>query len=381
MTSFDNDGGRDEATAASGAKLLFLVEHFRESGEGAENDAVRLCRALAERGWEVHVAARDADMFPGITVRRGALADPGETMLQAAPDLTIDWGLFHPADVHRVGGGLQGVFRRYSLNSYTGLGRLFKQLRGLAGADAAMVAHEAELLANPAAHFLAISDFIRQQLVDHGARPEAVETLYNAVEVQRYDPAALAAARTEMRRQWGLAPEHVAFLFVAHNLRLKNLALLRRVFDRLARRHPEARLVVVGKRRPRFQAPYLVYAGHCSRMPSAYSAADGLLHPSHYDGFGNVVLEAMSCALPVVVSDCSGVSELVATGRNGIVLPVAGADAAAQWEEQVESLIVERERAGELGRQARQTALGHDFGSFVDAFEGVLTRLLAARRG
>ncbi|MBT4818361.1 MAG: hypothetical protein HON70_21815, partial [Lentisphaerae bacterium] len=48
--------------------LLFFVEHFRLAGSGAENDAVNLCRSLAERGYRVHVLADTADDFENITV-------------------------------------------------------------------------------------------------------------------------------------------------------------------------------------------------------------------------------------------------------------------------------------------------------------------------
>lgn len=53
-----------------------------------------------------------------------------------------------------------------------------------------------------------------------------------------------------------------------------------------------------------------------------YSAADVVVMPSHYESFGMVALEAMSCGAPVIISDVSGVSDLVDSHRAGLVTTV-----------------------------------------------------------
>jgi colanic acid/amylovoran biosynthesis glycosyltransferase len=49
--------------------------------------------------------------------------------------------------------------------------------------------------------------------------------------------------------------------------------------------------------------------------------ADVLLHASLSEGIPNAVLEAMACAVPVVVTDCGGIREAVTDGREGFVVP------------------------------------------------------------
>lgn len=53
-----------------------------------------------------------------------------------------------------------------------------------------------------------------------------------------------------------------------------------------------------------------------------YSASDVVVMPSHYESFGMVALEAMACGTPVIISDVSGVSELVKTQQAGLVTTV-----------------------------------------------------------
>ena len=54
-------------------------------------------------------------------------------------------------------------------------------------------------------------------------------------------------------------------------------------------------------------------------MATAYASADIFVFPSTTDTFGNVILEAQACGLPVIVSDSGGPKELVEDGMNGLI--------------------------------------------------------------
>jgi UDP-glucose:(heptosyl)LPS alpha-1,3-glucosyltransferase len=47
--------------------------------------------------------------------------------------------------------------------------------------------------------------------------------------------------------------------------------------------------------------------------------ADGLLLPTLYDPFPNVILEAMACGLPVITTTGCGGAEFIVQGSNGYV--------------------------------------------------------------
>ncbi len=51
-----------------------------------------------------------------------------------------------------------------------------------------------------------------------------------------------------------------------------------------------------------------------------YFASDVLLHPTHYDSYANVVLEAFACGLPVMTTKKNGAVEALDDGVNGIIL-------------------------------------------------------------
>ena len=85
-----------------------------------------------------------------------------------------------------------------------------------------------------------------------------------------------------------------------------------------------------------------------------YRSADLFVLSSDREGFGNVVIEALACGLPVVSTDCrSGPSEILENGRYGRLVPVG--DEIALAEAILESLSARHDRAA-LKRRAADFA-------------------------
>ncbi len=81
------------------------------------------------------------------------------------------------------------------------------------------------------------------------------------------------------------------------------------------------------KDQPRYQAlakslnceARVRFFGMQSETLPFYQMADGLLLPTLYDPFPNVILEAMACGLPVITTTGCGGAEFIVGGHNSYV--------------------------------------------------------------
>ena len=99
--------------------------------------------------------------------------------------------------------------------------------------------------------------------------------------------------------------------------------------------------------------------------------AQGLVLPSYSENFGNVVLEAMAAARPVIVSAAVGVADLVRDHGCGVVID-GGAE---QLGRAIARLVVERDTADEMGRRGKAVAARYSWDSVAAQMEGLYESL------
>jgi 1,4-alpha-glucan branching enzyme len=203
------------------------------------------------------------------------------------------------------------------------------------------------------------SQFSRQQAVKElGIDAGKISVVYYGVDA-RFTPGPKPQRLVE---RWGLR-DHPVLLFLGGLKERKNLFFLLDVYREVARERPEARLVIAGSgplldplKRAADRADLanrVVFAGYVpeAEKVECYRLADLLLFPSSMEGFGFSVGEAMSCGLPVVVSNRGSLPELVLDGEGGFLCDPEDAPAFASRALQLLSDPALREKFGSANRE------------------------------
>jgi UDP-glucose:(heptosyl)LPS alpha-1,3-glucosyltransferase len=176
---------------------------------------------------------------------------------------------------------------------------------------------------------LCLSEYVKRDVTAHYTiAPDRLATLFNAVDLTRFDPSARPEARTELRKELRIAPDKIVALMIAQDFARKGL---REAILALAQLNdPRLTLVVVGKEDPASYAALakqeaiaerVIFAGKTDDPYSFYRAADFFLLPTRHDPCSLVVLEALAMGLPVISTVFNGACEIMTSGRHGFVLP------------------------------------------------------------
>lgn len=125
-----------------------------------------------------------------------------------------------------------------------------------------------------------------------------VVKIMNGVDAAQFYPAT-PTERTRLRQAWGF--DRPTALFVGRLSEKKGVPL----FVEAAQQLPDIACVVCGKDTEQLQSDAVRVVGLVDRdrLRQLYQAADVLVLPSEGEGFPLVVQEAMSCGLPVIVTD------------------------------------------------------------------------------
>ena len=167
------------------------------------------------------------------------------------------------------------------------------------------------------------------------ARLGAFDVIHNPVPPRA---APLVAELNDAETLWSTS-SGARILTVGSMKAQKNHPLLLSAFARLDR--PDARLMFVGEgngheallslARDLDVTDRVIFAGFQLDPTPFYETADLFVLSSNYEGFGNVIVEALSCGTPVVSTDCpSGPAEILENGRWGRLSPVGDTDALAK---------------------------------------------------
>jgi glycosyltransferase involved in cell wall biosynthesis len=128
------------------------------------------------------------------------------------------------------------------------------------------------------------------------------------------------------RRSLGIADDEMIIAFLGRVVMEKGLDVFADAVHAFATFGLKHRVLVIGEgpARPWFeeQLPDATFLGQLTgdELARALASSDVLLNPSITEAFGNVTLEAMACALPVIAAYATGATNLVRSGITGTLV-------------------------------------------------------------
>ena len=177
-----------------------------------------------------------------------------------------------------------------------------------------------------ATHVIPEGEGVKADLLNNGITKKPLKVLgygnVKGIDMQRFSrrPEVMAISR-----QIPTSGATFTFLFVGRIVRDKGINELAKAFQQLSKKHPEARLLLVGNyeetldpvsdetRQIIEDMPNLEWLGpkRGDELIAYYAASDCFVFPSYREGFPNTVIEAGAMGLPSIVTDINGSREIV----------------------------------------------------------------------
>ena len=182
---------------------------------------------------------------------------------------------------------------------------------------------------------IAISDYVRQRLLESGIPDDHVDVIPDAVYCQRFSP---RAERDEARRRYGLPPDAFVVGSSSRPSPRKGLFVAAEAVARLRAQGIPAVWLAAGagaREGARLMEEFGVppeagrMLGLVEKVEEIFPALDAYVLPSLDEGLGKALLEALACEAAVVASRVGGVPEVVTDGVNGLLVPPGDAGALA----------------------------------------------------
>lgn len=194
------------------------------------------------------------------------------------------------------------------------------------------------------------STFCRESFAEDSALQDKIAVLPYGVE-----PAFLSAG---LGRNSSQAAGPTRFLYVGNLGRHKGIETLKQAWVKLESMGATLRVVGSGARnlQEELRGLGVEVAGQTDQegVAKAMAAADVLVFPSYFEGFGRVILEAMAAGLPVITTRNTGGPDIIEEGKEGFLIPAKDAMA---LEGKMRFFISNAKAVQQMGRLAHLRAL------------------------
>jgi glycosyltransferase involved in cell wall biosynthesis len=232
-------------------------------------------------------------------------------------------------------------------------------------------------------YIIALSSFAEKTLVDNGFPANRIYKAFLGINQTVFTP----KQQYNVSENAGGAflesddskPKCLELYFVGTLSYRKGLPFMMNLLDALIKRKLNVRLTLIGPVDdfpvPELNAPYFRYFPFLkhAELVKMHHDLDLFIFPSHIDSWAQVVIEAMACGSPVLVSENTGAKDAVAQG-GGVVLPVNNLQ---EWVNSIEFYHNNRHFLKKTGEKAALVAKQYSWDAYHQQVFEIMTDIAA----
>lgn len=206
---------------------------------------------------------------------------------------------------------------------------------------------------------IAVSQNTKDDVVKFYQLPEKkITVIYNGFDQHRFHTNLAKNTSQKVKEKYQIEGDFLVYLGTLQPR--KNLESLIKALPEIINKHPQIKLVVIGKKGWLYSTIFsLVESLNLTKavvftdfvpddeVPFLIASAKVFVLPSLYEGFGITVLEAMACGVPVVVSKVSSLPEVVDEAG----LYIDNPKNYAQIAQQINRILADEKLAEELAKK------------------------------
>ena len=172
--------------------------------------------------------------------------------------------------------------------------------------------------------FIVISTEIDNELAGIGVPLEKRTFIPNGVDLNRFAPLSLDD-KTALRRSLNL-PDGLVVVFSGRLDPEKRVNQLVEIWNEIIKKHADATLLILGtgteeQKLKQMAGANVRFEGNVKDVAPYLRASDIFVLPSSTEGLSNALLEAMASGLASIATSVGGATDLIETGKNGILIP------------------------------------------------------------
>lgn len=301
--------------------------------------ATELGKALAQRGHNIHFITYNRPIRLDLFSERifyHEVRTPNYPLFEFSPyesalaSTMVEVARFQKLDLFHVHYAIPHASVAYlAHNILKGYGMHVPVVTTLHGTDITLVGKDkayapvVKFSIEQSAGVTAVSDFLKQDTLDHFQTTADIRVIPNFIDLKRFSP----LNKDHFRKM--IARDGEKLLVHTSNFRkVKRIDDVIKTFE-IVRKQISAKLLMVGDGpergmaedmcRERHLCDDIIFLGNQNAVEEIYSVGDVFLIPSGSESFGLSALEAMACGVPVISSNAGGLPEVNLHGETGFV--------------------------------------------------------------